>query len=129
LPRSAERQRSSWIVFSRRLFYSLRLVDLVLYVSTASPPSTRALANVKRILARYKARKVSLTIYDVAAEPDRASRDRITFTPTLCKRAPEPPVWIVGDLSDPAALTDLLDYYGVQPAHAHRQAHYRRSRI
>jgi circadian clock protein KaiB len=105
------------------------LVDLVLYVSGSSPASSRALANLKRILTGYTTRSVTLSVCDVSAEPLRAEADQIAFTPTLCKRAPEPPMWIVGDLSNPRPLTDLLDFYGVHASNAHRQTHHRRSRV
>jgi hypothetical protein len=105
------------------------VVDLVLYVSPASPASVRALANLRRILRRYPARKVSLTVCDLAADPDAGALDRVAFTPTLYKRAPEPPLWILGDLSEPAPLLDLLDFYGVHPTHGHRKAHDRHPRV
>jgi circadian clock protein KaiB len=92
----------------------------VLYVSGASLASVRAIANARRLLSRYDRRQVSLQVCDVAADPAGAGRDRIAFTPTLCTRAPAPPIWIVGDLSHPEALVELLEHHGVYPAHGHR---------
>jgi hypothetical protein len=39
----------------------------------------------------------------------------VVFTPTLVKRRPEPRAWILGDLSDPAVVTDLLHMCGIEP--------------
>jgi hypothetical protein len=105
------------------------LVELVLYISSSSPSSARARANLTRILRRYKSRQISLTVHDLHREPEFAERDQIAFTPTLCKRAPEPPLWIFGDLSSPQPLIELLEFYGVESTHGHRQAHDRHSRI
>ena len=40
---------------------------------------------------------------------------QFVFTPTLVKRRPEPRAWILGDLSDPSVLTDLLHMCGIEP--------------
>ena len=92
----------------------------MLYVSAASQASLRAVANARRLLERYKPGVVTLSICDVAREPDRAERDQISFTPTLCKRAPEPVLWILGDLSQPQSLIEVLELHGAPPKHGYR---------
>jgi circadian clock protein KaiB len=104
-------------------------VELVLYISSASPSSVRAVANARRILRGYNSTQVSLSICDLTADPSAAEDDRIAFTPTLCKRAPSPPMWILGDLAHPQPLVELLEFYGVTPTHGHRKAHDRNSRV
>jgi KaiB domain len=104
-------------------------VELVLYVSAVSPASVRAVVNAKRILREYKGADVVLTICDLTKDPLAGEHDQIAFTPTLCKRTPEPPMWIVGDLAQPAPLIELLEFYGVHPTHGNRKAHNRRSRV
>jgi circadian clock protein KaiB len=104
-------------------------VELVLYVSAVSPASARALANARRILERYRARDFVFSVCDLAGDPVAAERDQIAFTPTLCKHSPEPPLWIVGDLSHPEPLIELLDYYGVHRTHGHRKADHRNRRV
>ena len=37
------------------------------------------------------------------------------FSPTLIKKSPGAPVWMLGDLSDATAVTDLLLAAGVKP--------------
>jgi hypothetical protein len=102
-------------------------IELVLYISASSPSSARAVANLRRILRRYKRGRVAVAVRDLYAEPWSGERDQITFTPTLCKRAPEPPLWILGDLSRPEPLVELLEFYGVEPTHGHSEAHHRHS--
>jgi hypothetical protein len=104
-------------------------LELVLYVSPASPASARALTNARRILQRYRSRDFAFSVCDLAGDPLAAERDQIAFTPTLCKRSPQPTVWILGDLSRPEPLIELLDFYGVHPTHGHRKADDRHPRV
>jgi hypothetical protein len=104
-------------------------VELVLYVSAASVASVRAVVNARRILHGYNARDVQLTVCDLTSNPAAAERDQIAFTPTLFKRVPEPPMWILGDLAQPEPLVELLEFYGVKPTHGYRKAHDRHSRL
>ncbi len=104
-------------------------LDFVLYVSASSQSSARALANLRRILRAYKPGQVSVEVCDLLADPQRAEDAQIAFTPTLCKRAPEPAMWILGDLAQPAPLIDLLEFHGVVPTHGNRKAHDRHPRF
>jgi hypothetical protein len=54
-------------------------------------------------------------VLDLARAPERAEHDNVVFTPTLVKRQPAPRAWILGDLSDPAVVTDLLYMCGIEP--------------
>ncbi|HZP48493.1 MAG TPA: circadian clock KaiB family protein [Vicinamibacterales bacterium] len=104
-------------------------VELVPYVSASSASSGRAVANARRILRGFDARDVSLTICDLSADPAAAEDDQIAFTPTLCKRAPEPPMWILGDRTQPEPLRERLEFYGVTPTHGNRKTHDRHPRF
>lgn len=90
-------------------------IELVLYVSSDSVPCHRAATAMRRILAEYRADDVEFTVRDVADDLAAAERDRVIFTPTLVKRWPLPPVWVVGDLTQPQVVTDLLEIAGVSP--------------
>jgi len=83
----------------------------------------RAVANLRRILQQYKSTQLRVSICDLTRDPTPGERDQIAFTPTLYKRMPEPPMWILGDLSRPEPLVELLEYYGVHPSHGHRKTH------
>jgi hypothetical protein len=87
--------------------------DLVLYVSPDSHASLKARANLAAILERYGPGRVHLEVCDVSREPTRAEADRILYTPTLVLKA-APPAWIVGDLSNQAAVVQLLRLAGLE---------------
>ena len=95
-------------------------VELVLYISAASPSSVRAVANLQRLLRRYRSGQVALSVRDLTEDPACGDADQITFTPTLCKRQPEPPMWILGDLSRPEPLLELLSFHGVETTSGQR---------
>ena len=87
--------------------------DLILYVSPDSHASLKARANLAAILERYGPDRVRFEICDVSREPTRAEADRILYTPTLVLKAASP-AWIVGDLSDHAAVAQLLRLVGLE---------------
>lgn len=92
-------------------------VELVLYVSGASPSSLKALRNLQALLASWDRSRVRLTICDLSRDSGKlAEEDRIAFTPTLVKRAPEPKAWVLGDLEDTGVVSDLLALAGVERA-------------
>ena len=89
-------------------------VELTLYVSSFSPPSMKARRNMEKLLKDLPAH-IHFDVCDLAEDPQRAEKDNVVFTPTLVKRRPEPRAWILGDLSDPAVVTDLLHMCGIEP--------------
>ena len=105
-------------------------VELVLYVSAASTYAASAARNCEALLARFDRGAVRLEICDVSEHPDRAETDGICFTPVLLKKQPLPRTYILGDLSNTAALLDLLVSCGVEPLdeHSEKDSH-RRSRL
>jgi DNA-binding NtrC family response regulator len=88
-------------------------VELVLYISSASPASIQARRNLDRLLRQFEPSQVKLTICDMIQDPQAGEADRIAFTPTLVKRYPEPRVWVLGNLRDTDLLADLLLVCGV----------------
>lgn len=91
-------------------------IELALYVTLPWPSSLRARANLKRVLTGVRQGDVRLTTCDLAREPERAESDNVLFSPTLVKVWPEPKMWILGDLSEPEVLMDLLTLCGVDVA-------------
>ncbi|HEY7169594.1 MAG TPA: circadian clock KaiB family protein [Vicinamibacterales bacterium] len=94
-------------------------LELTLYVSGSSTSSIRAVANLRRLLREYRDGQVAVSIRDLAVDPASGERDQIAFTPTLCKEAPAPPMRILGDLSNPQPLLELLEFYGVDRKDGH----------
>jgi CheY-like chemotaxis protein len=84
-------------------------IELILYVSADSPRSANAISNIKRVLSRYRSDKVTLTICDLASNPMMGAADSIAFTPTLVKRSPGPRTYILGHITNPDVLIELLD--------------------
>ncbi len=90
-------------------------IELVLYVSAASPASMQAQGNMERVLASFEPKDVAYSVCDLKQNPETADHDRVVFTPTLVKRYPVPRLWIIGDLRDGEIVADLLRSSGVAP--------------
>lgn len=91
------------------------VVELVLYYTPPWPSSMKARRNLEMILRAYDPDAVRLTMRDLGEHPDLAESDGVVFSPTLIKRSPGAPVWMLGDLSDSRAVTDLLLASGLEP--------------
>jgi KaiB domain len=90
-------------------------IELVLYISAVSSHTAAATRNCETVLSRFDQRRVRLEVCDVSKHPDRAESDGVCFTPVLLKKSPLPRAYVVGDLSNTAALVDLLASCGVEP--------------
>ena len=88
-------------------------IELILYVSSASPASLQALRNLDRLLTRYDSSQVKVTVHDLGRTPQAGEADHVAFTPTLVKTFPEPRMWVLGNLRDPEVLEELLRVCGV----------------
>jgi two-component system response regulator GlrR len=88
-------------------------VELVLYVSSASPACIQARRNLEQLLEKFDVSQVRFSICDLGREPTAGDADRIAFTPTLVKRYPEPKMWVLGNLREPQIIADLLRAGGV----------------
>jgi DNA-binding NtrC family response regulator len=89
-------------------------IELVLYVSSASSASLQARRNLEKVLQEFEPSQIQLSVRDLEQDPFAGDRDRVAFTPTLVKRYPEPPMWILGNLKEREVITDLLVACGVQ---------------
>ncbi|WP_224240169.1 response regulator [Hyalangium gracile] len=84
-------------------------IAFTLYISEASTASLRALRNLQKLLDGYDASQIDLRVVDLSKErPASFDEDRITFTPTLVKRSPEPRVYLLGTLEHIQSVADLL---------------------
>ena len=90
-------------------------VELVLYYTPPWPSSMKARRNLETILGAYARDAVHLTLRDLTEHPDLAEADGVVFSPTLIKKSPGAPVWMLGDLSDVTAVTDLRLASGLEP--------------
>ena len=82
---------------------------LRLYISGATPNSTRALANLQRICERHLAGRYDLEIIDIYQNPLIAKDDQIVALPTLIKKFPKPIQRLIGDMADEKKVLHGLD--------------------
>lgn len=85
--------------------YTLRL-----FITGASPNSTRAVTNLKNFCEQYFKDQYQLEIIDVYQQPAIAEKEQIIALPMLLKKAPGMERRLIGDMSD----TDkLLHFFSV----------------
>ena len=73
---------------------------LRLFVSGATPRSTRAIENLRRVLERELPGRYDLAVIDIYKDPEAARDHQVIAAPTLVKLVPEPVRRIIGDLAD-----------------------------
>jgi DNA-binding response OmpR family regulator len=83
-------------------------VELILYVSAHSERSATAIKNIKQALEGQRSRRVTLTICDLSKDPSLGQRDAVPFTPRLVKRSPGPRTFILGHITSPELVLELL---------------------
>ena len=71
-----------------------------LFITGASPNSTRAISNIKSICETNLGGKYNLEIIDVYQQPLMAESEQIIALPLLIKKTPLPERRFIGDLSD-----------------------------
>ena len=82
-------------------------VELILYVSSRSPRSFASVKSIKQVLARFSSR-VKLTVCDLSENPGAGVEDAVAFTPTLVRKSPGPRTFILGHITSPELLLELL---------------------
>ncbi|GAB3937724.1 circadian clock KaiB family protein [Mucilaginibacter myungsuensis] len=75
--------------------YTLRL-----FITGASPNSTRAVENLKSFCDKYLVDRYQLEIIDVYQQPDIAEKEQIIALPLLLKKGGGPDRRLIGDMSD-----------------------------
>jgi circadian clock protein KaiB len=86
--------------------YSFRL-----YVTGATPGSSRAIAFIKGFCEQFLKGRYLLEVVDVYQQPELADEERIFATPTLVRTSPLPLRRIVGNLSDASRLQTALGIF------------------
>lgn len=81
---------------------------LHLFITGATPNSTRAVRNAKEICEQYLAGRYVLSIIDIYQQPELARAQQVLAAPTLIRELPLPRRQVIGDLSDhPKVLSAL----------------------
>jgi circadian clock protein KaiB len=73
---------------------------LRLFITGATPNSTRAVTNIKELCEAYLKGRYSLEIIDVYQQVGIAEREQLIALPLLIKKLPLPERRMIGDLSD-----------------------------
>ena len=71
---------------------------LRLYVTGATPASTRAITNLKDLCEKHLKGRFDLEVIDIFQRPELAQGEQIVATPTLIKKLPAPLRRFIGDL-------------------------------
>jgi circadian clock protein KaiB len=71
-----------------------------LYITGASPNSSRAITNLKAFFEKYLKSKYELQIIDVYQQPQIAKSVDIIALPLLIKKSPLPERRMIGDMSN-----------------------------
>jgi|SRR4051794_27894407 circadian clock protein KaiB len=73
---------------------------LRLYITGATPRSSRAVLNLKLLCEEHLNGRYSLEVVDIYQQPERASEGQVIASPTLVKHLPLPLRRFIGDMSD-----------------------------
>jgi circadian clock protein KaiB len=73
---------------------------LRLFVTGATPNSTRAISNIKEFCETYLKGKYELEIVDIYQQPLIAEKEQLIAIPMLLKISPLPQRRLIGDMSD-----------------------------
>jgi circadian clock protein KaiB len=88
----------------RALKYSMRL-----FVTGATPRSSAAIMNLRKLCEEYLPGQYELKIVDLYQHPEMASQGLVIAAPTLVKFFPLPLRRFIGDMSNKANLLRGLD--------------------
>jgi circadian clock protein KaiB len=79
-----------------------------LYVTGASPNSSRAITNIKAFLEKHLKDEYELQIIDVYQQPHIAQSVDIIALPMLIREFPLPHMRLIGDMSNQEKLNKIL---------------------
>jgi DNA-binding response OmpR family regulator len=86
-------------------------VELVLYVSKTTR-CAQAVATIRQVVQRFSPGRVTLTIHDLSSDPTQGVADSVVYTPTLVRRLPRPRTFLMGDITNPEVVVELLQGAG-----------------
>ena len=82
---------------------------LRLYVAGATPKSTQAIMNIKKICEEHLKGRYDLEVIDIYQQPTLAKGEQIIAAPTLVKRLPPPLRRFIGSMADMERILVGLD--------------------
>ena len=90
-----------------KISYQLRL-----FITGASPNSTRAVDNLTAFCEKNLQGKYTLEVIDIYQQPDIAETEQIIALPLLIKKGPESIRRLIGDMSN---TEKLYQYFNITP--------------
>ena len=88
--------------------YHLPVYDLKLYITGASPNSTRAVINTRALCEKYLKNRYQLQVIDIYQQPIVAQHDQIIALPLLIKAFPLPAKKLIGSMDDTNKVLESL---------------------
>ena len=82
---------------------------LRLYIAGATPKSTEAIVNIKRICEEHLKGRYELEVIDIYQQPVLAKGEQIVAVPTLVKKLPLPLRKFIGSMQDVERILLGLD--------------------
>ena len=82
---------------------------LRLYVAGATPKSTQAIMNIKKICEEHLKGRYDLEVIDIYQQPTLAKGEQIIAAPTLVKKLPPPLRKFIGSMADVDRILVGLD--------------------
>jgi circadian clock protein KaiB len=82
---------------------------LKLYVAGATPRSTQAIINIKKICEEHLSGRYELEVVDIYQQPVLAKGEQIIAAPTLIKKLPPPLRRFIGSMADVQRIIVGLD--------------------
>ena len=105
---------------AKRKRRKLAYFTMRLYVTGATPRSSRAITNLRKLCDEYLVGRYKLEIIDVCQQPELAREGQIIAAPTLVKSFPLPLRRFIGDMSNTenllAGLQIELEAMAAKPA-------------
>ena len=82
---------------------------LRLYIAGATPKSTQAIVNIKKICEEHLKGRYELEVIDIYQQPTLAKGEQIIAAPTLVKKLPLPLRKFIGSMADMERILVGLD--------------------
>lgn len=96
-----------------------------LYVTGATPRSSAAVTNLRKLCEQYLPGRYELRVIDIYQQPELAAEGHVIAAPTLVKSFPLPLRRFIGDMSHTDALLAGLEIHsgaGAEPEQKRRKA-------
>ena len=87
---------------------------LKLYIAGATPKSTQAITNIKKICEEHLKGRYDLEVIDIYQQPYLAKGEQIIAAPTLVRKLPPPLRKFIGSMDDAERMLVGLDLKAVE---------------